>query len=182
MEGTTRTTDTSDTELAKSLVRFGVSVEKELLDAFDLMLARKGYTNRSEAIRDLMRDSLASFQAADDEAAVVGAITLLYDHHVPGVTERLIEAQHAYGSEVMSTVHSHLDHANCLEVCLVRGNAGRVKDIAGRLIGARGVTHGGLSLIVPAPAGGPTANHEPGHGHPHPESDHRHPAGDRPER
>ncbi len=149
MEGNASTGGGAAAELAKSLVRFGVSVEKELLDAFDQMLTRKGYTNRSEAIRDLMRDSLAAFQATDDEAAVVGTVTLLYDHHVPGVTERLVKAQHAHGSEVMATMHSHLDHENCLEVCLVRGKAGHVKDIAGQLIGARGVKHGQLCLTMP---------------------------------
>ena len=149
MEGTANMNGTSDNKLIKSLVRFGVSVEKELLDDFDVMLARKGYTNRSEAIRDLMRDSLAAFQAADDEASVVGTVTLLYDHHVPGVTERLVKAQHSYGSEVMATMHSHLDHENCLEVCLVRGKAAHVKEIAGRLIGARGVKHGQLCLTMP---------------------------------
>ena len=150
-----------EAEQGKSLVRFGVSIEKDLIDAFDLMLTRKGYTNRSEAIRDLMRDSLAAFQAGDDDATVVGTVTLLYDHRVSGVTKRLIEAQHSYGSEVMSTVHSHLDHENCLEVCLVRGKAGRVKDIAGRLIGARGVKHGELCLTMSA---GPE---QAEHGHQH---------------
>lgn len=156
-----------DAGSVNALVRFGVSVEKQLLDAFDLMLARKGYTNRSEALRDLMRDSLAAFQAADDEATVVGTVTLLYDHHVPGVTERLIQAQHEYGAEVMSTVHSHLDQENCLEVCLVRGKAGRVKDIAGRLIGARGVKHGELCLTMPSVTKDAGHPGHPDHGHEH---------------
>lgn len=132
-----------------TLARFGVSVEKDLLDRFDLMLARKGYANRSEAIRDLMRDSLAAYQSADDATVVVGTVTLVYDHHVAGVIQRLVEAQHRYGEAVLTSMHAHLDHHTCLEVCLVRGKAGEVRDIAGQLIGTRGVTHGGLSITVP---------------------------------
>ena len=98
------------------LTRIGIALDSELLRRFDRSIARSGYTNRSEAFRDLIRDRLVTEQTAAPEATVVGTVTLIYDHHSHGVSEKLTELQHAHHELVVSTSHAHLDHDSCLEV------------------------------------------------------------------
>ena len=129
-----------------AVVRFGVSLAAELLAAFDGLIARKGYASRSEAIRDLLRDYLAEEAWRAGAAAAVGTITLIYDHHVGDLQERLTEMQHREARLVVSSQHVHLDRHRCLEVLIVRGPGRRVRALADRLIGARGVKHGRLTL------------------------------------
>jgi CopG family nickel-responsive transcriptional regulator len=129
-----------------ALARIGVAIDEDLLKKFDALNERRGYTNRSEAFRDLIRDALVQDKAAAPEADVVGTLTLVYDHHVRLLQERLTHMQHEHHTEIISTLHVHLDHHHCLEVLVLRGRSARVRQIADRLIATRGVQHGRLTL------------------------------------
>ena len=128
------------------LARIGVAIDSDLLEKFDQLIAGRGYTNRSEAFRDLIRDELVekSWQAADSE--VVGTVTLVYDHHVRLLNEKLMDLQHDHHKNILSTLHIHLDHDNCLEVLIVKGKSQNVQKIADALISTKGVKHGRLTL------------------------------------
>lgn len=126
------------------LMRFGVSMEARLLEQFDQLMERQGYRNRSEAVRDLVRNALVQDRWADEQEAVVGTVTIVYDHHTRDLSDKLTEHQHAHHDAVISTLHVHLDAHFCLEVIVVKGTAGEVRRIADRLIGTRGVIHGKL--------------------------------------
>jgi len=128
------------------LVRFGISMNEQLLDKFDKRIVAQGYANRSEAIRDLIRNRLVELTWENDDQDVAGTITLVYDHHVRGLGSLLTELQHESHHLFLSTMHVHLDHHNCLEVLVVKGQAGHVQMIADRLIGTRGVKHGRLTI------------------------------------
>jgi CopG family nickel-responsive transcriptional regulator len=132
------------------LNRIGIAIDSELLERFDRFLERSGYTNRSEAFRDLIRDRLVSEQTSAPSSIVVGSVTLIYDHHAHGVGEKLTELQHAYHHLVVSTTHAHLDHDSCLEVLIVHGKSSEVDQFSDRLIGLKGVQHGRLVKTVPA--------------------------------
>ncbi len=151
---------------SSELVRFGVAVERPLLDAFDEHLARRGYQNRSEALRDLVRAELTR-DAWDRGEQAIATISIIYDHHVRELTERLIEIQHEHGERVISATHVHLDHHHCLEVVLAKGPANQLKRLADRLIGAKGVISGEVSgmAIVGRPSRGHEAPHAHDHGH-----------------
>jgi CopG family nickel-responsive transcriptional regulator len=129
------------------IVRFGVAMEPALLERFDALLISRGYTNRSEALRDLVRKELdqAAWQSADD---IVATLTIVYDHHVRELSERLTELQHDHGDLVISTLHVHLDHEHCLEVIAARGPAGRLKAMADRIVGTRGVLSGHVAAAA----------------------------------
>ncbi len=131
-------------------IRFGVSLPQELLKRFDAEIRRKGYDNRSEAIRDLIRDNLvrSEWETAGGETAA--AVVLVYDHHKRGLTSRLMEKQHKYHEYIISTMHAHLDHDNCMEVVLLRGKAEMVKKIAENLASQK---HVKLGRFVPATLG-----------------------------
>jgi len=131
-----------------ALERFGVSMDAALLAEFDRLLERQGYPNRSEAIRDLVRRQLASEACSDNDEPSVGSVTIFYDHHQRELSERLVRAQHNTEAEIVCTTHVHLDHRNCLEVIVMRGAAGLVRDVGARLAGMRGVKHGDLSLVA----------------------------------
>ena len=147
------------------LSRIGIALDSELIKRFDRSIARRGYTNRSEAFRDLIRDQLVSERTAAPEATVVGTVTLIYDHHASGITEKLTELQHAHHELVVSTSHAHLDHDSCLEVLIVHGKSAKVEQFADLLIGLKGVQHGRLVMTVPAQALAAPA--EKAHKHPH---------------
>jgi CopG family nickel-responsive transcriptional regulator len=129
----------------EKVVRFGVSLSSELLKKFDKVIGEKNYTNRSEAIRDLIRDFLVG-EEWEKGKEVVGSLTLLYDHEVRGVDERLTDIQHLHHAHIISSMHVHLDEQNCIEVLVIRGIAEEVKKIADSLISARGVKHGKLVM------------------------------------
>ncbi len=129
------------------ITRFGMSISSILLRQFDELIARKGYTNRSEAIRDLIRDSLVK-QEWDSEKETVGTITIVYDHHTRELSRALTSLQHKFYRMIISTIHIHLDEHNCLEVLLVKGKGKELKRISDWLIGTRGVKHGALSLTT----------------------------------
>lgn len=125
------------------LARIGVSLEHALLSKFDGLIGKKGYVNRSEAIRDLIREHLVT-EEIDKNKVVVGTLTIVYDHHRPNLTEKLVEAQHGAGGKVLAATHVHLDHHNCLEVVIMKGRGGELKDLANRILSLRGVKHGQL--------------------------------------
>ena len=146
------------------LSRIGIALDSDLLKRFDRSIEKSGYTNRSEAFRDLIRDRLVREQTAAPDATVVGTVTLIYDHHASGITEKLTEAQHEHHDLVVSTSHAHLDHDSCLEVLIVHGKAARIEHFADLLIGLKGVQHGRLVMTVPSLA----AEHQHSHAHDHP--------------
>jgi len=131
-----------------SLVRFGISLDNILLERFDSLIGKKGYANRSEAIRDLIRDSLVMDEWESRIAETVGTITIVYSHDKRELTDTLTELQHHYFSSIISSMHIHLDEHNCLEVIVVKGKAKDIKAIADRLIGTKGVKHGKLSVAT----------------------------------
>jgi len=132
------------------LKRFGVSMDSLLLESFDKYLKRHGYSNRSEAVRDLVRDKLVREEwdesAENDSKETVGTITIIYDHSKHQLSNNLTEHQHQHHHEVISMMHIHLDETNCLEVLAVKGNASRIKKIADNLISTKGVKHGKLVM------------------------------------
>jgi len=127
------------------LTRFGVSIEVGLLGQFDRLLAKKGYANRSEALRDLIRESLVKEQWELGTGEAVGTVTLVYNHEVHELADKLTDLQHGHYKQIVSTLHVHLDPHHCLEVLILRGKAKDLKAIADRLIGTRGVKHGTFS-------------------------------------
>jgi CopG family nickel-responsive transcriptional regulator len=128
------------------LSRIGVAIDSDLLAKFDELIAKRGYTNRSEAFRDLIRDELVQKKWESPESRVVGTVTLVYDHHVRLLSEKLTDLQHEFYHHILSTLHVHLDHDNCLEVLIVRGKAADVRKIADVLISTKGVKHGRLTI------------------------------------
>ena len=127
------------------LKRFSVSLEEHLLKQFDDSITQHGYSNRSEAIRDLIREKLINKQWQQD-SEVVGVVTLVYDHHQAQLQERITELQHHYYQLITSTTHVHMDHHNCLEVTIVKGNAFTVQELADKMIVLRGVKSGNLTM------------------------------------
>ncbi|MCA9401745.1 MAG: nickel-responsive transcriptional regulator NikR [Candidatus Omnitrophica bacterium] len=129
-----------------SIVRFGISLEQELLEQFDKRLARKGYGSRSEALRDLIREDLIKEEWDNEESETAGAIIFIYDHHQRQLLEKVTEIQHNHQDLIISTSHIHLDHHNCLEIIAVRGRGKKIKQLADGLRSLKGVKHGRLSL------------------------------------
>jgi CopG family transcriptional regulator, nickel-responsive regulator len=127
------------------LRRFSISLEENLLETFDDYIKSHEYNNRSEAIRDLIRKSFVKKEWEADNM-VMGVITLVYDHHQHQLQEKVTEVQHGYHHHIVSTTHVHMDHHNCLEVIIVRGNALEVQGLADRLISLRGVRDGNLAM------------------------------------
>ena len=130
------------------LSRIGVAIDSGLLDKFDRLIGQRGYTNRSEAFRDLIRDELVEKTWESPESVVVGTVTLVYDHHVRLLNEKLTSIQHDHHHAILSTLHVHLDHDNCREVLVVRGRAGEVRKVADALISTKGVKHGRLTITT----------------------------------
>ncbi len=126
------------------LIRFGVSLPKQLLNKFDRFIQRKNYGSRSEAFRDLIRNQLLE-ETWDNAKSACGVITLVYNHHKRNLMDKLTEVQHDAGSVILSSTHIHIDHDHCLEVIIVRGNSKKVKRLADTLISIKGVLHGTFS-------------------------------------
>ncbi len=129
------------------LVRFGVSIQRDLLEAFDAFLAEKSYSNRSEAVRDLIRRGLAE-RDWEKGGEVAGGIVLVYDHHRRELSERLTHIQHHALDVIVSNMHVHLDHQNCLEVIVVRGPVEQIRDLASRLQSLKGVAHCSVAEVA----------------------------------
>jgi len=126
--------------------RVGVSFEPELLKKFDALIESKGYSNRSEAIRDLVRKSIIEAEIKTEKGIVIGTLTIIYDHDVGDVTNRLLHLQHHHHSEISSTTHIHVDEHTCLEVLVVRGKAKDVRKLADNIKAIKGVRHGELVI------------------------------------
>jgi CopG family transcriptional regulator, nickel-responsive regulator len=141
------------------LSRIGVSLDTELLHRFDSFITGKGYENRSEAFRDLIRDQLVGSVVIAPNALVVGTVTLIYDHHTRLLPEKLTDIQHTHHELIISTVHAHLDHENCLEVVILRGKSREVQVLADRLISTKGVRHGRLVMSSPETVSYHSKNH-----------------------
>ena len=124
--------------------RFGVSMEAGLLRQLDALSHSKGYVNRSELVRDLIRNALVEENWTHEDEAVVGTVTIVYNHHTRELADKLTEHQHSHQQAVVSALHVHLDAHHCLEVVVVKGRAGEVRKIADELIGTKGVVHGKL--------------------------------------
>jgi CopG family nickel-responsive transcriptional regulator len=132
-----------------TLARIGVAIEQKLLDKFDNLLERRKYENRSEAFRDLIRAALIEDRVAEEDRPVVGSLTLLYDHEKRMLSEKLTGMQHHHHDVVISSMHVHLDHHNCMELIVLRGTSAAVRRLADGLISAKGVLFGKLTLAEP---------------------------------
>jgi len=129
------------------IIRFGVSLEKELLEKFDILIKEKKYSNRSEAIRDLIRENLVKREWVEGKE-VAGAITLVFDHHKRDLVNILTDIQHDFHTLIISNQHIHLDHDNCLEIIVVRGKPTEVRGLANKLRATKGVKYGSLSIAT----------------------------------
>ncbi|MBN1870998.1 MAG: nickel-responsive transcriptional regulator NikR [Candidatus Omnitrophica bacterium] len=129
------------------LVRFGVSLERSLLQSFDKHIMSKNYSNRSEAIRDLIREDFVKIEWQEDKE-VAGTITLVYNHHQRELVNRLTEIQHMHHALIISSHHVHLDHHNCLESVVVKGKASKIRELADKLKSAKGVKFGDLTMAT----------------------------------
>jgi len=127
------------------LTRTGLSIDRELLAKFDVAIAKRNYKNRSEAVRDLIRDHLVG-EEVDSNKVVVATLTIVYDHHRPNLTEKLVDAQHHAGGSVLAATHVHLDHHNCLEVVIMKGRSKELRQLADQILSLRGVKHGQLVI------------------------------------
>jgi CopG family transcriptional regulator, nickel-responsive regulator len=128
------------------LSRIGVAIDSDLLERFDDHIGNRGYTNRSEAFRDLIREELVEHASESPDAQVIGSVTLVYDHHVRMLSDRLTDLQHDAHHIILSTLHVHLDHDNCLEVIVVKGRSVDVRRVADALISTKGVKLGRLTI------------------------------------
>jgi len=126
--------------------RFGVSIPDELLKKLDALIKKKGYPNRSEAIRNLVRERFVGEEWESSNEDVVGTVTLVYNHHSHDLSDKLADLQHSHFKNIISTTHIHLDAHNCLEVLVVKGKSQKVKEIADQLISTKGVKHGKLVM------------------------------------
>jgi len=134
----------SSNNFMSRISRFGVSLEEDLLRSFDRSIAEMGYANRSEAIRDLIRDHLIQKKVAKGEGEIVGVVSLVYDHRTHRLGDILADMQHKAQVAINASLHIHLDENNCLEVIVLRGEAEKVHGVAGRLIATKGVENGKL--------------------------------------
>jgi CopG family nickel-responsive transcriptional regulator len=133
---------------ASGLIRFGVSMEKDLLTEFDALSHIKGYENRSEAIRDMVRDLLIEKKLQEENTEGVGTLTLVYNHHQRELEEKLTDYQHDHRQVIISAMHVHLSHYLCLEVLVLRGKTKEIRKVADGLIATKGVQHGKLVLTT----------------------------------
>ena len=127
------------------LIRFGISIPENLSKKFNQFIRNKKYSNRSEAIRDLIRKALVQ-EEVEQNAEVVAVVSLLYDHHKRELSERLLDLQHSKAQIVLTSTHIHLDHDNCIEVIIMRGESQEIKQLADALIASKGVKHGTLEM------------------------------------
>ncbi len=132
----------------KNAIRFSVSLDRRLAHELDRMSAEKGYDNRSLAIADMIRAHLVEHRQQQGDGEIAGSITLVYDHHKHHLQDLLTDLQHEHRDVIISALHCHLDHDNCLEVLAVRGKASKIKKLADELIAAKGVKHGKLTITT----------------------------------
>lgn len=154
------------------ILRFGVSAEEELLQNFDRLIAAQGYANRSEALRDLMRDALVKSRLEDapDAGEVLGSLTLVYDHHASDLADKMSALQHEYFNFIVSVLHVHINHDDCMEVIVLRGEIKQIRSLADQLLSLKGVKHGKLFVTLPGreiTKNKKSAGRKHSHDHPH---------------
>ena len=134
------------------LLRFGVSAEEELLQNFDRLISSQGYANRSEALRDLMRDALVKsrLESSPEDGEVLGSLTLVYDHHASELNDKMNALQHDHHDLVVSVLHVHINHDDCMEVIVLRGAVREIRELSDGLLSLKGVKHGQLFVTLPA--------------------------------
>jgi len=132
--------------MVEKIIRFGVSIEPDLLKKFDKVIKKEGYKNRSEAIRDMIRDNLIKEQSKNPDAKAVGTFTMIYDHHEGMLTNNLLDLQHDHTNEILSTTHIHIDHHNCLEVLVLKGKTRNIKKLSDNIKALKGIKHGELVI------------------------------------
>ncbi|MCK4332658.1 MAG: nickel-responsive transcriptional regulator NikR [Thermoplasmatales archaeon] len=130
----------------EKITRFGVSIEPELIKKFDKIIKKKGYTNRSEAIRDIIRKNLITEKTEDPNTEAIGTLTMIYDHHAGNLTNRLLDLQHDHHKEILTTTHIHVDHDTCLEVLVLKGKTGNIQRLADNIKSLKGIKHGELVI------------------------------------
>jgi CopG family nickel-responsive transcriptional regulator len=132
------------------LVRFGVSIEKDLLENFDILLSEKNYATRSEAIRDLIRDALIEYKINNGETDVLGSLTLIYDHHTTKLLQQMSELQHQHHGLIISVMHLHISHLDCMEVLALSGKAKQITQLANEIMSLKGIKHAKLFITLPS--------------------------------
>ena len=132
--------------MTEKIIRFGVSIEPDLLSKFDKMIKKEGYSNRSEAIRDIIRKNLIIEKNKDPDAKAIGTLTMIYDHHSGNLTSKLLDLQHDHHSEILTTTHIHIDHHNCLEILVLKGKIGNIQKLADNIKALKGIKHGELVI------------------------------------
>ena len=130
----------------RKLVRFGVSMSPALFEKFNNIIREKGYASRSEAIRDLIRDLIVQEEWKESEKEAIASLTIVYNHAVRGINDKLIEIQHRYHDNIISSMHVHIDEHNCMEILVIKGKTKQIKKISDILISSRGVKHGKLVM------------------------------------
>ena len=133
------------------IIRFGVSIEQDLLENFDRLNGERGYATRSEALRDLIRESLIQQRIeAESDTQVLGSLTLVYDHHASNLVQEMGEIQHRFHSLVLSVMHLHVSHDDCMEVIALRGAAAEIVKLSNALLSLKGIKNGKLFLTLPS--------------------------------
>jgi CopG family nickel-responsive transcriptional regulator len=133
------------------LVRFGVSIDQELLENFDRLITERGYATRSEALRDLIRDALIAQRIElQPETTALGSLTLIYDHHARSLVQEMGDIQHDFHELIISVMHLHVSHDDCMEIIALNGNVARLVELSNRLISLKGIKHGKLFLTLPS--------------------------------
>lgn len=130
--------------MTEKVIRFGVSAEPELLKKFDKKIKKEGYKNRSEKIRDLIRKDIIKKQIKNPETEIIGTLTMIYDHHIGNLTNKLLKIQHEHTKEILTTTHIHIDHDNCLEILILKGKAKNIKKLSDNIKALKGIKHGEL--------------------------------------
>ncbi len=130
----------------EKITRFGVSIEPDLLKKFDKVIKKRGYKNRSEAIRDIIRENLIVEKTEDPNSEAIGTLTMIYDHHAGNLTNRLLDLQHHHHKEILTTTHIHVDHDNCLEVLVLKGKTRNIQKLADNIKSLKGIKHGELVI------------------------------------
>ena len=130
----------------ENVIRFGVSIEPDLLKQFDSFIHKKGYINRSEAVRDLIRKSIIQQITEQPQQTVIGSLTMIYNHHTGDLNNQLLDIQHDHHHEILTSTHIHIDHDNCLEVLVLKGKVQSVQHLADTIKALKGIQHGELVI------------------------------------
>jgi len=130
----------------EKVIRFGVSIKPDLLKKFDKIIKKKGYTNRSEAVRDLIREKIITKEIFNPDVQSIGTLTMIYDHHEGNLTDRLLNLQHEHTEEILVTTHIHIDNNSCLEILVLKGKANKIQKLADNIKAIKGIKHGELVI------------------------------------